>query len=157
MTAKRVIALILVVLLLGAGAFYLRQVEHNDRDNMRDLYSEVEPMQRQREALAAERDGLELDYALQMRDVGTIQLLIEEADESVYTEIYPLMRDRGIVGVLGVNTKELPGLINKMTTGSLPCFRKVSGVCWMVQPNFQLYEPARPVRSVGDLFPRGHI
>lgn len=115
MTAKRVIALILVVLLLGAGAFYLRQVEHNDRDNMRDLYSEVEPLQRQREALAAERDGLELDYALQMRDVGTIQLLIEEMDESVYTEIYPLMRDRGIVGVLGINTKELPGLNGRLT------------------------------------------
>ena len=115
MTAKKVIALILVVLLLGAGAFYLRQVEHNDRDNMRDLYSEVEPLQRQREALAAERDGLELDYALQMRDVGTIQLLIEEMDESVYTEIYPLMRDRGIVGVLGINTKEVPGLNNKLT------------------------------------------
>ena len=115
MTAKRIIALILVVILLGAGVYYLYQVEHNDRDNMRDLYSEVEPLQRQREALAAERDGLELDYALQMRDVGTIQLLIEEMDESVYTEIYPLMRDRGIVGVLGINTKEMPGLNNKLT------------------------------------------
>ncbi len=115
MTAKRVIALILVVLLLGAGVYYLRKVENADKRNMRDLYTEVEPLQRQREALVAERDQLEFDYALQMRDVSTIQLLIREMDEEVYTEVYPLMRDRGIVGVLGINTKQLPGLRGKMT------------------------------------------
>ena len=115
MTAKRVIALILVVLLLGAGVYYLRKVDNADKRTMRDLYSEVEPLQRQREALAAERDELEVDYALQMRDVGTIQLLLREMDERVYTEVYPLMRDRGIVGVLGINTRQLPGLTKKIT------------------------------------------
>ena len=115
MTAKKVIALILVVLLLGACAYYLRSVEREDRNNMRDLYSEVEPLQRQREALAAERDGLEFNYALQMRDVGTVQLLIRELDANVYTDIYPLMRDRGIVGVLGISTKQLPGADRKLS------------------------------------------
>lgn len=115
MTARRIIALVLVVLLLGAGVYYLRKIENADRDNMKDLYSEVEPLQRQREALVTEREGLEIDYALQMRDVGTIQLLIQEMDEKVYTEIYPLMRDRGIVGVLGINTKQLPGTAKHLT------------------------------------------
>ncbi len=115
MTTKKVIALILVVLLLGAGAFYLRKVENADRKNMRDLYSQVEPLQRQREALVAERDKLEFDYALQMRDVGTVQLLIREMDEKVYTEVYPLMRDRGIVGVLGINTRQIPNGYGKLT------------------------------------------
>ena len=73
-------------------------------------------MQRQREALEAERNELELDYAIQMRDVGTVQLLIRDMDEKIYTEVYPLMRDRGIVGVLGINTRQLPGLYNKLTT-----------------------------------------
>ena len=115
MTAKRIIALILVVLLLGAGVYYLRKIENADRANMRDLYSEVEPLQRQREILVAEREGLELDYALQMRDVGTIELLIEELDETIYTEIYPLMRDRGIVGVLGISTKQYPGAAKQLS------------------------------------------
>lgn len=114
MTWKKAIALVLVIALLGAGVFYLHQIEHDDKQNMKDLYSEVEPLQRQREALVAERDSLELDYALQMRDVGTVQLLIEELSDQVFTEVYPLMRDRGIVGVLGVNTKEYPGTMKRM-------------------------------------------
>ena len=114
MTWKKAIALVLVIALLGAGVFYLYQIEHRDKESMKDLYSEVEPLQRQREALVAERDSLEVDYALQMRDVGTVQLLIEELSDKVFTEVYPLMRDRGIVGVLGVNTKEYPGSIKRM-------------------------------------------
>ena len=116
MTAKKAIALILVALLLGTGVYFLRKVEKADKRNMRDLYTEVEPLQRQREALEAKRNELELDYAIQMRDVGTVQLLIRDMDEKIYTEVYPLMRDRGIVGVLGINTRQLPGLYNKLTT-----------------------------------------
>ncbi len=115
MTTKKIIALILVVLLLGAGVYYLRSVERADKVNMRGLYSEVEPLQRQRETLAAERNGLESYYTLQMRDVGTIQLLIQELDDQVFTEIYPQMRDRGFVGVLGISTKQMPGAEDKLT------------------------------------------
>jgi len=115
MTWKKALALVLLLVILFAGVYYLYQIEHADKQNMRDLYSEVEPLQREKEALVAERNGLEVDYALQMRDVGTIQLLIQEMDEKVFSSVYPLMRDRGIVGVLGINTKQLPGLAGKLT------------------------------------------
>lgn len=115
MTWKKALALILVIAIFAAGVYYLYQIEHEDKQTMKDLYSEVEPLQRQREALVAERDGLELDYALQMRDVGTVQLLFKELDERLFTEVYPLMRDRGIVGVLGINTKQYPGVLKEMT------------------------------------------
>lgn len=115
MSWKKALALILVLALFGAGGYYLYQVEHEDKQTMKDLYSEVEPLQREREALVTERDGLELDYALQMRDVGTVQLLFKELDERLFTEVYPLMRDRGIVGVLGINTKQYPGVLKEMT------------------------------------------
>ena len=114
MSWKKALALILVFAILAAGGYYLHKVEHEDKQTMKDLYSEVEPLQRQREALVAERDGLELDYALQMRDVGTVQILFKELDERLFTEVYPLMRDRGIVGVLGINTKQYPGIIKEM-------------------------------------------
>ena len=114
MTWKKAFALLLVIAILGAGVYYMREMEQDDSRNLKELYSEVEPLQRQREALAAERDSLEVDYALQMRDVGTIQLLFKELSEDIYTEVYPLMRDRGIVGVLGVTSKEYPGLQKKL-------------------------------------------
>ena len=114
MTWKKAFALLLVIAILGAGVYYMREMEQDDSRNLKELYSEVEPLQRQREALVAERDSLEVDYALQMRDVGTIQLLFKELSEDIYTEVYPLMRDRGIVGVLGVTSKEYPGLQKKL-------------------------------------------
>ena len=115
MTARKAIALILVLALLAAGVWYLRRVEKADQMNMRDLYSAVEPLQREREALAAERDKLETDYALQMRDAGTIELLFREMNKRIFSEVYPLMRDRGVVGVLGVSPTEYPGLMSKLT------------------------------------------
>ena len=111
---KRAIALVLVVLLLAGGFLYMRQVDQQDKARMRELYSTVEPLQRQREALAAERDGLELDYALQMRDVGTVEILFRELDKRIFTDAYPLMRDRGITGVLGVCVQQYPETTGKM-------------------------------------------
>ena len=115
MTVKKAIGLILVVALLIAGGLYLRQVEHADQENMRDLYSMVEPLQRERESLAKERDQLETDYALEMRDVGTVELLFRELDRRIFSDVYPLMRDRGIIGVLGISNEEYPGLQSKLS------------------------------------------
>lgn len=115
MTARKAIALVLVLALLAAGVWYLRRVEQTDQENMRDLYTKVEPLQRERETLAAEREKLEVDYALQMRDAGTVELLFREMDKKIFSDVYPLMRDRGIVGVLGLNPKEYPGQMSKLT------------------------------------------
>ena len=112
---KKAIALFFVILLLAGGLFYLRREDQQDKARMRELYSTVEPLQRQREALAAERDGLALDYALQMRDVGTVEILFRELDQRIFTDIYPLMRDRGITGVLGVCVQQYPENPGKMT------------------------------------------
>ena len=111
---KKAIALFLVILLLAGGLFYLRRVEQRDKARMQELYSTVEPLQRQRETLAAERDGLELDYALQMRDVGTVEILFRELDKQIFTDVYPLMRDRGITGVLGICVQQYPETPGKM-------------------------------------------
>ena len=112
---KKAIALILVLGLLAAGVLYLRNVEHADQENMRDLYSVGEPLQREREALLQELDNLEADYALQMRDIATVELLFRELDKKIFTDVYPLMRDQGIVGVLGISHEEYPGLLAKLT------------------------------------------
>lgn len=112
---KKAIALILVLGLLAAGVLYLRKVEHADQANMRDLYSVVEPLQREREALVQEQASLEADYALQMRDIGTVELLFREMDKKIFSDVYPLMRDSGIVGVLGISNEEYPGMNGKLT------------------------------------------
>ena len=81
MTWKKAFALLLVIAILGAGVYYMREMEQDDSRNLKELYSEVEPLQRQREALVAERDSLEVDYALQMRDVEGIPGPPEKAED----------------------------------------------------------------------------
>ena len=105
---KRIIALVLAVLLLGAGVWYVRRTEQLDQQHMRELYTKVEPLQQKKEALQTERDGLSDEYSNLMRDVSTVQLLFRDMDTRVFSDIYPLMRDRGITGVLGVSKNELP-------------------------------------------------
>ena len=75
---KKAIALLIVIAILAGGFLYVRNVDQQDKQRMRDLYAEVEPLQRQREALIAERDRLETEYTLQMRDVGTVELLFRQ-------------------------------------------------------------------------------
>jgi hypothetical protein len=112
---KKAIALLLVIALLAGGLYYLRLTEQQDKKRMRELYTAVEPLQREREALIAERDGLTEEYAEQMRDAGTVELLFRELNKEIFTDVYPLMRDRGIVGVLGVCTQQYPGFKGRMT------------------------------------------
>ena len=111
---KKAIALVLVVLILAGGLLYMRRADQQEKRRMQELYAAVEPLQRQREVLAAERDNLETSYALQMRDPGTVELLFRELDAQIFTDVYPQMRDRGIVGVLGISTHQYPGSRDKL-------------------------------------------
>ena len=112
---KKAIALLIVIAILAGGFLYVRNVDQQDKQRMRDLYAEVEPLQRQREALIAERDRLETEYTLQMRDVGTVELLFRQLNVSIFTDVYPKMRDLGVIGVLGVNNHEYPGYGYRMS------------------------------------------
>lgn len=109
MTPKKIIAMVLAVVLLAVGALLLLNTERRDQARMRELYAQIEPLQRQRDTLAQERDNLEKDFALKMRDPATVQLLFRELDEQLFSDVYPLMRDRGITGVLGLSGDSFPG------------------------------------------------
>lgn len=111
---KKAIALFLVIMILAGGLLYMRRMEQEDKARMQALYATVEPLQRERETLQAQRDSLDTDYALQMRDVGTVELVFRELSSSIFTDVYPLMRDRGIVGVLGISTQQYPGFRDKL-------------------------------------------
>ena len=111
----KVISLILVLAILCAGFLFLRRTEQVDQNRMRELYAQAEPLQRQREALSAELDSLEFNYALMMRDVSTVQMLFCELDSELFSEVYPLMRDRGVTGVIGISLLDMPGMMGKIS------------------------------------------
>ena len=60
----------------------------------------------QREELVAQRDKLPSEFALKYRDYATAEILFPRMDTQIYSEAYPLMREKNIVGVLGMSPTE---------------------------------------------------
>ena len=115
MTFRKALALILILAIMAAGGYYLLRTEQADNERMRALYAEVEPLERERATLIEERNQLESDYALKFRDYATTEILFTTLDAQIYTDVYPIMRDRDVVGVLGFSYQEFPTYYNKMT------------------------------------------
>ncbi len=111
---KRVILLLLVLAILGAGLWYVIKSDRADQQSMNELYARAEPLERQKRALEEERRNLNEEYNMLLRDPSTLEILFREMDENLFLEVYPLMRDRGIKGVLGINLHEYPGLFTKL-------------------------------------------
>ena len=115
MTFKKVFGLLLILIILAAGGIYLLMIEKADDDRMRSLYTEVEPLEREREALIEEKNNLDTEYATKMRDYATVEVMFEHLDTQIISDIWPLMRSRGVVGVLPISYIEVPSYYGKMT------------------------------------------
>ena len=115
MTFKKVFGLLLILIILAAGGIYLLMIEKADDDRMRSLYTEVEPLEREREALIEQKNNLDTEYATKMRDYATVEVMFEHLDTQIISDIWPVMRSRGVVGVLPISYIEVPSYYGKMT------------------------------------------
>lgn len=108
MVLKRIIALVLVLCVLVAGALYVYQKDKADQSYMLQMYSQVEPLQQQIDELERQKKALQQEYEKKKRDPGTIQLLVRELSSDVFDKVYPIMRTHGVTGVLGVSLASRP-------------------------------------------------
>ena len=113
MTFKKVFGLLLILIILAG--IYLLMIEKADDDRMRSLYTEVEPLEREREALIKEKNNLDTEYATKMRDYATVEVMFEHLDSHIISDVWPVMRSRGVVGVLPISYIEVPSYYGKMT------------------------------------------
>ena len=75
---------------------------------MRQMYSQVEPLQQQVDELERQKIVLQQEYEKKKRDPGTIQLLVRDLSSTVFDKIYPIMRTHGVTGILGVSLSSRP-------------------------------------------------
>ena len=115
MTFKKVFGLLLILIILAAGGIYLLMIEKADDDRMRSLYTEVEPLEREREALIEEKNNLDTEYATKMRDYATVEVMFEHLNSQIISDVWPVMRSRGVVGVVPLSYIEVPSYYGKMT------------------------------------------
>lgn len=102
----------LLLLLAAALGITLLVIEIQDRQNKRHLetiQTEAAALERQRDELVARRDRNERDYQARAKASATEQLLFLEADERIYTQIAPLLRQEGYLGTIGLRLELLPG------------------------------------------------
>lgn len=112
---KRIIVLIIVLAVLAAGVYYVRSADQREQTQIATLYKEVEPLQKERTNLIAERKELVEEFRVSLRDPSTVQFLFRELGEDVFNVIYPIMRERGVTGVLGMSTKSYPSRNHMLT------------------------------------------
>ena len=119
MRIVRIIALILVVAVLYGGWKYMNKLEAEDNARIRQLYAQAEPLEKQKQELTTQRDALPAQYALEFRDYATTQILFPKLDNQIYSSVYPLMRERNMVGVLGISPSTYPDNWNTLTKEQL--------------------------------------
>ncbi len=119
MKIVKIIALILIVTVMIVGWKYINKLEAQDNARIRNLYSQAEPLEKQRESLIEQRDKLPSQYALEFRDYATTQILFPKMENQIYSGVYPLMRERNITGVLGISPTTYPDNWNTLTKEQL--------------------------------------
>lgn len=115
----KILALILVVAVLFVGWKYMNKLEAEDNARIRQLYAQAEPLEKQKQELTAKRDALPAQYALEFRDYATTQIFFPKMDNQIYSAVYPLMRERNMVGILGISPSTYPDNWNTLTKEQL--------------------------------------
>ena len=106
---KRILVLALALALLAAVFLYIRNTERAEQMQMQQMYQKIEPLQAEQQSLKWELEKLDTEYENRSRDFSTLQIMFREMPEKLYSEVYPLMRDRGIRGVFCLSMDKYPG------------------------------------------------
>ena len=91
MTFKKAFGLLLVLIILAVGGVYLLMTERAEDDKMRSLYTAVEPLEREREALIGEKANLDTEYATKQRNYATVEVMFEHLDAQIISDVWPVM------------------------------------------------------------------
>lgn len=130
---KRIVTIILCVV-LGAGILVAynnyRSAETQKADELHEIYSQLTPIEEKIKKLTAQRAELTKMLGEQNDTVFTAQLVFTECPTELYDEVYPLMKDAGLTGIIALNESEFfrfAGRINytmyadMVKNGWMPC------------------------------------
>ena len=116
------------LLLLGLGALLLIGIlvvglqNGASKRERAEILERAAPLERQRDALVDRRDRLQREHYERVQGKATEQILFLELDPLLMSEVFPLMQEWGIPGVLGLsegNFPDDPGRISRAEFDSL--------------------------------------
>ena len=112
------IGIVLSVVLAVLFGFLLwrdKKTEDMQAAQINALYSQASSLEKEREAIQRQLDQLPEKYQEKQSGKATEQLLFTELDGQLYHEVYPLMQEFQVNGVMALSLQEMPGMDNKIT------------------------------------------
>ena len=103
-----VITLLLAVFLLAA-LWYVQRQEQTDAGRYEVLDQEALPLQVEKRELERELDALEENYEQQMKGMPTAEIVVTDMDEALYDQLYPVMQEAGLQGIMALSDTEYFG------------------------------------------------
>lgn len=102
-----------LILLLAAlvlfGLVFLETRARATRAERKEILLRAEPLEVERDRLTLQRDQRQAEVDKLSHALATEQLLFLELDPLLMTEIFPVLQEREISGVLGLSAGKLPG------------------------------------------------
>ena len=135
------IAIVLTVVLAGVLGFFLwneyrgeqeRQAQYEARER------ELRPLTVQYNDLQKQLTNLEELYKAKKEGIGTTSVIFVDMDERIYTDCYPVMKEKGYTGILAVSDTMFPGIEGCM---SMEHFQELIQAGWTICLNWNAEQP----------------
>lgn len=128
---KRNILIIAMVALIGLIVFLWNSQKTEQEKEAREAKWEKEclPYNVKKQKLEKQLKDLNEAYQLEQQPRATVQFLFTEIKEDLYSQCYPIMKEKDFAGVLALSNQEFPGNEGCIT---LEQFRELENEGWTV-------------------------
>lgn len=126
----KIAAIVISLSLAGILAVFLwkeKQTEKENQARSEELERELRPLEVERNRLRQELDALKTEHKNSSKGVGSVVLVFTDLSETVYTDIFPQMREHGFSGVLAISGSQAPGREGCLSKGQ---FQELVNAGW---------------------------
>lgn len=156
------LAIILSLVLAGGLAFSILQERNENREIQRkaaQLEKELSPLELERNRLQQELATLKNEYKEELKGDGSFVLLFTDLSESIYTEIFPKMKNYGFTGILTISHVQYPGQEGCLSTEQFKSLMDAGWFCCLkweedAEQKEWLRDSREMVRVVGTAEPK---
>ena len=134
-------AIVLTIVLAGILGLCLWNESRIEEQRMAQYEAqekETLPLNVQYNDLKKELDDLEKSYAAQKEGVSVTGIIFTDMDERIYTDCYPIMKEKEYIGILAVSNSGFPGDGDCM---SMPHFQELMADGWKICLKWDAEQP----------------
>lgn len=152
------VAAIILSLVLAAGLGFSIWKERQENQEVQRkaarLEKELSPLEVEKNRLQQELAALKSDYKEELKGDGSFVLLFTDLSETIYTEIFPKMKNYGFTGILTISPVQYPGQEGCLSTEQFKSLLDAGWACCLkweedAKPEEWLSDSRETVRVVG--------